>query len=529
MKKNIALTFAALTLLIAFAGCNKPEAVKPEPVKPDTPVTPVTPTPQEESEQVKTNRAVNFFAKNFYNLYYLWTEECYSKLSSWSDTGNPADGYAKYKYSADRWGFITDDYKSMNQAIEGVSTTPGMSGYFTNYKDTLAFCPKIVYPGTPADKAGIKRGDFFTSFDGKVVLCPGGSLSREGEARMYEIYESMYTKTVRYKYAGSSRTVSVTPVEMYEDPVVCHKVFDFNGKKVGYLFYDAFVLESVNPLLQVFREFEAEGVSELILDLRYNGGGDVIVEEVIASVLAPKAEVDAKSVFTRRVYNKELNAFYSESDPESLVSRFGREFSVTVDGRTILYDISDINLDIKKMHVIYTGDSASASEALVVGLKPYLDIQLYGENSFGKYCSCVLLPGESWYNMYKDDITEEQYANGMKYAKNWACYLTMSRFADKDGNTGNYPNGFSVAVSNRVKDAWYDPEQFGDPKEKMLAKVLSRAGYADSGAETGVSSSSIRPMLGDEPAEFLDTRIASKPVWGLDILPSSSLEPVGLR
>lgn len=529
MKKNIALPFAVLTLLFVFAACNKPEPVKPEPAKPETPVTPVTPTPAVESEQVKTNRAVNFFAKNFFNLYYLWTEECASRLNSWSDTGSPIDGYDKYKYSADRWGFITDDYKSISQAIEGVSTTPGMSGYFTNFNDTLAFCPKIVYPGTPADKAGVKRGDFFTSFDGKVVLCPGGSLSKVGEARMYEIYESMYSKTVRYKYAGSSRTVTITPVEMYEDPVVCHKVFDFDGKKVGYLFYDAFVLESVNPLLQVFREFEAEGVSELILDLRYNGGGDVIVEDVIASVLAPKAEVDAKSVFTRKVYNKDLSAYYSETDPESMVSRFDTEFSVNVDGRTILYDISDINLDIKKMHVIYTADSASASEALVVGLSPYLDIQLYGENSYGKYCSCILLPGETWYELYKDDITAEEYANGMEYAKNWACYLTMSRFADKDGNTGNYPDGFSIAASNRVKDAWYNPEQFGDPREKMLAKVLSRAGYVKSDAQAEVSSSAVRSMLGEEPAEFLDTRIASKPVWGLDILPVSTLEPVGLR
>ena len=496
---------AAIALFCSLAGCNKSDPVNPE-------------QGQKDSEKIATNKAVNFFAKNFFNQYYLWTKECSSNLTKWSDMGDPFEGYENYKYSADRWGFVTDDFNTMTQTIEGVSKTPGMSGYFTNYYDTLAFIPKIVYKDSPAAKAGIKRGDIFTGFDGKRIMCKGGSLSPGAEEEMYAVYNKIRGGTVELRYAESQKTVSVTAIEMYEDPIVCHKVFDFGGKKVGYLFYDAFVMDSVNPLLQVFREFESAGVSELILDLRYNGGGDVLVEEVMASVLAPKAEVEAKSVFTTKVYNAELNAYYEKNKPSELASHFSDKFEETLSGRTYLFDITDINLDIKKMYVIYTGSSASASEALVVGLNPYLDIELFGQQSYGKYCSCGLLSGKGWYDAYKDNLTDEQYKAGIKYASNWGAYVTMARFADKDGVTGNYPNGFPIDGRNQVTDEWRQPYQFGDPREQMLAKVLTNAGYVESGGTKAPDAC--------EPVVFLDTKMESRPVWGLEIIPF--VDPAGL-
>lgn len=498
IMRTLTRFFTAISLLSLLVGCHKSE-----PSTPDNPVSPEVDT------KIAINRAVNIFAKNFFNQYYLWTKECSSNLDKWKDSGDPFEGYENYKYYADRWGFVTDDYNSMTQAFEGVSTTPGMTGYFTSYYDTLAFVPKIVYKDTPAAKAGIKRGDVFTGFDGKRIMCKGGVLSPGAEEEMYAIYNKMQTGTVVLRYAETQKTVSVTAKETYEDPIVCHKVFDFGGKKVGYLFYDAFVMDSVNPILQVFREFESEGVSELILDLRYNGGGDVLAEEVIASAIAPKAEVDAKSVFTTKVYNTELNKYYKEKNPDELASHFSRTFEETIAGRKYLFDITDINLDIKKMYVIYTGSSASASEALVVGLGPYLDIELFGEQSYGKYCSCGLLSGKAWYDAYKEELTDEQYKAGIKYASNWGCYVTMARFADKNGVTGNYPNGFSIETENQVADAWSQPYQFGDPQEQMLAKVLVNAGYIEASGTKAAATS--------EPKIFLDTKMESMPVWGLEI------------
>lgn len=506
MNKTIAKVITALALVGFLTNCNKPEPSTPD--KPD-------PKPETETETTGTKaeyKAVNTFAKNFFNDYYLWTRECSSKLDKWKDTDDPIKGYKNYKHEADRWGFVTDDYASMFQTFEGVSKTPGMYGYFTNYYDTLAFIPKIVYKDSPAAKAGIKRGDIFTGFDGKLVMCRGGKLTESAEAEMNDFYHRMYSGTVTLRYSESQNTVKITAVEMYEDPVVCHKVFDFDGKKVGYLFYDAFVMDSINPLLQVFREFESAGVSELILDLRYNGGGDVFVENLIGSVLAPRAEVEAGSIFSTRVYNTALTQYYKKNNPEELSTPFATEFQLTEGNRKYMFNVFDINLDIKKLYVIYTGNSASASEGLIVGLGPYLDIELFGQQSYGKYCTCYLLSGEAWYKAYKDDLSEGQYNSGMKYAKNWGCYVTVARFADKNGVTGNYPDGFPIPEANQVEDEWREPYQFGDPKEKMLAKVLHEAGYS-----SYVSTETKAADQGSSHTIFLDTRLASRPVWGLDL------------
>ena len=81
---------------------------------------------------------------------------------------------------------------------------------------------------------------------------------------------------------------------MYENPIICDSVYEFNGKKVGYLAYTGFDLKSINPLIEIGKKFKAEGIEELVLDLRYNGGGYVITENVLASMFAPQEAVSSK-------------------------------------------------------------------------------------------------------------------------------------------------------------------------------------------------------------------------------------------
>lgn len=87
---------------------------------------------------------------------------------------------------------------------------------------------------------------------------------------------------------------------MYENPIICDSVYEFNGKKVGYLAYTGFDLKSINPLIEIGKKFKAEGIEELVLDLRYNGGGYVITENVLASMFAPQEAVSSKKVFEKK-------------------------------------------------------------------------------------------------------------------------------------------------------------------------------------------------------------------------------------
>ena len=112
------------------------------------------------------------------------------------------------------------------------------------------------------------------------------------------------------KYTSVEKSVSMQSVSMYEDPILMTKIFDCGGKKVGYLAYQSFTFESSLGLYEVCKEFKKEGISELILDMRYNGGGYVFTEEVLASMLAPEEEVKNGSVFETEVWNDDYMAYY---------------------------------------------------------------------------------------------------------------------------------------------------------------------------------------------------------------------------
>ena len=118
---------------------------------------------------------------------------------------------------------------------------------------------------------------------------------------------------------------------MYENPIICDSVYEFNGKKVGYLAYTSFDLKSINPLIEIGKKFKAEGIEELVLDLRYNGGGYVITENVLASMFAPQEAVSSKKVFEKEIYNSYLSESYQKQG-ESLETRFTTEFNYPESG-----------------------------------------------------------------------------------------------------------------------------------------------------------------------------------------------------
>ena len=139
--------------------------------------------------------------------------------------------------------------------------------------------------------------------------------------------------------------------------------------------------------------------------------------------------------------------------------------------------------------------SASASEALICDLYPYLDITLVGSRSHGKYCSGLIMGAEGFYDDYADQLGEEIADNGKKYAANWGLYVMYSRFADKNGETRCMPDGLVPDIE--VADDPLDGYDRGDPKETMLSSALKLCGYKDAAPSARQAPS--RPS-GLEPA-----------------------------
>ena len=485
LKKNVWMLFA-LMLPLGFAACSDSD----EPLK-------EVDTPEEEPQQPEDEKVqayqdekayANFFAYNAISDVYLWNQDITAALKSWTILGNPIETVknARYKENGkevDKWTLMTDSYSSMVGSSNGISTgTYGWGLQGINYVNYNTICAYVTYtyPGSPAEKAGLKRGDMILQINGKNIT----------SASYYDLY---YSDSIEIglgtfqngAFTPTGKTVKLEAKAMDEEPIIMTKVFDCGGKKVGYLHYTSFTFDSSLGLYEVCKQFKAEGISELILDLRYNGGGYVFTEEALASMLAPEAEVKNKSVFETEVWNDEYMAYYKEKGTD-LNTYFRTEYKQTYNNKMYNFNTSDANLGISKIYALVTESSASASESIIVGLLPYMDIEIIGKQTHGKYCTGIMWKGEDWfqelvdnYKANKLDFAEKnpKFADWKKYIGDWGLYVMINRYADKNGNNPCMPDGLTPDIE--ADDYFEEPYQLGDEREAMLHIALQRAGKTD--------------------------------------------------
>lgn len=274
----------------------------------------------------------NMFGKDVMSTFYYWCDEIGKDLDAWNIKTNtdPIGTVDRIRYHEgekfiDKWTMLTDDMDSFTSSVEGVSTTFGWSLSVYPVSATGNQCVaavNYVHAGTPAAEAGLDRGDI-------IVGLNGGNLTTENYLDLYYA-SSLKVDLGRFEAATNTiyplgKSVELTARTMYEDPVLCDSIYEFGGKKVGYLAYSSFDLHSIEKLVETAREFKAAGVEELVLDLRYNGGGYVITENVLASLFAPQEAVDQKLVFEQEDYNDYLTEEYRKLG-YSLETRFATEF-----------------------------------------------------------------------------------------------------------------------------------------------------------------------------------------------------------
>jgi len=219
-----------------------------------------------------------------------------------------------------------------------------------------------VEPLSPVAAAGLHRGDTVLSIDGKspaqVLAGDPAPASVAGVPRKFEIQDTQ----------GVTRTLQVTSQEYTVSPLAQVTTFDVKRKdgtqaKVGYLAYHQFVFYTDFELRDAFDRFRAEGVSELVVDLRYNGGGSVSVSRDLASYIG--GALTQGKVFARLRFN--------ESD-------LGNNFNFDYLDTTRAPGLPGLS----RVVVIAAGGTASASELLINGLKPFVPVVLVGQTTYGK-------------------------------------------------------------------------------------------------------------------------------------------------
>lgn len=495
--------FLFLPIFLILAACSG--NIEPDP----TPVDPEKEDGQSTDKEVSDERfAANYFAYNVVSTYYLWCDECADAIKTWQTDDDPVQKVKSMRLKdssgkdIDKWTEMLEDPDEFIGAVEGTEKTCGFDFslfWYDSSHTRLVPVVNFVYAGSPAEKAGLKRGDGIMTVNGKQLLSSN---------YIDIIYDDILgDKTISLELNGGKK-VSLTPVEMYEDPVNIYKTFDVAGSKIGYMHYTSFGVSSYPGLTEACSFFKKEGVKTLILDLRYNGGGSVLAEQTLASMLAPESVVQAKKVFLKTIYNKQLTDAWGEES-----ETFETEYDFTYNKKRYAYSIKDAVIGLEHIYVIMNSDSsASASEAVVCGLLPYTDVKVVGTGSHGKYCGGYIMSGRDWYNDNKKYIKEEYYNKGRVAIGTWGIYVMVSKYADCNGNTPCMPNGFSPDVY--VEDDPLDGHQLGDPEETMLAAALKAA----TGTKSSLSREASRASSAMVRAEGKDVR---KRGFGIRILPQA--------
>jgi C-terminal peptidase prc len=224
--------------------------------------------------------------------------------------------------------------------------------------DGLEMRVSEVFPESPAAEAGLKRGDRIVKIDGRTIA---EIAEADQIATAFGPHEEGLEVTVEWRpVEGPPRKATMTKRVVTIPPVTVTKLFEVDGRKVGYVSFRTFVEPSVEALDQAFTALRDAGATELVLDLRYNGGGLVSVAQHLASLIAGQ-KVNGK-VFAEYVHNdrhKELNS-------------------------KLRFEPKTNALNVTRLIVITTRASASASELIVNGLRPYLPVVTVGDRTYGK-------------------------------------------------------------------------------------------------------------------------------------------------
>ena len=251
------------------------------------------------------------------------------------------------------------------------------------FLDGVGLAPMGVYPGSPADRAGVGRGDFILAVNGQEIT------ESNYLTMAYEVLYPSSGSSVEVYVMGQQEPVTLEAVSLDPTPIVHHEVIDFGGARVGYLVYDSFNAAYDEDLLSVLGEMKSAGVTDLILDLRYNGGGHVITSNMLCSCIAGTA-TDGK-VYQYYRYNDDRMATPTVTAQETgnrydeSVNRFAEDFYGTRGSNYYYNNLGDFALELDRLYVIISENTASASEAVINSLRGIdIPVTLIGTRSNGK-------------------------------------------------------------------------------------------------------------------------------------------------
>ena len=312
----------------------------------------------------------NLFVRNTLQDIYLWYRELPDPNTALFDSPEAYLDAVRFRPLDESFSYITTESASDAFFSDSQFIGLGIGLKFEGQELRLT----EVYPQSPAQDGGLRRGFRILAINGTSVedLIARGEL---GDA--FGPSEIGLRATVRYRDLQGAEGEAAMVKRLVTIPTVSDtRVIDVDGKKVGYLVFRNFVTPSNAALNAAFTQLRAEGATELVLDMRYNGGGLVSVAQNLGGLMGGAAT--AGQTFVHFVHN-DKNAFRDT---------------------TYLFPTLAASLSLSRAVVITTRASASASELVINSLRPFMPVTVVGDATYGKpvgqygfrFCGKILFP-----------------------------------------------------------------------------------------------------------------------------------------
>ena len=353
---------------------------------------------EESTPLLSDNEYVNKWIYEEMDEWYLWRDQMpnESKLNRGADpeTFFKSLLYAnESRFEGHYLSRIENNYNDLPTSSKADSNVPSSSLGFEyipvrieSSGSSLVLVVVYVHKNTNAATQGIKRGDVILEVDGKPITVDNYTTLLSGS-------KSNYTLTINdYKEKKTiDLAITVTP-DYEENPIFLDSIYIEGNRKIGYLVYNQYEFgnSSTRPydveLAQKFTKFQQQGVTDLILDLRYNLGGYVASAQALCSALVPNRS--SKDIFEIKSYNSIKQAKF-DALPDGNAEKTSYLYDYFVDNVTgskgqSLASIPNLGDQLDNIYVLGTTNTASASELTINALRAYRSVVLVGETTTGK-------------------------------------------------------------------------------------------------------------------------------------------------
>ena len=377
---------------------------------------------------------------NLANDRFSSTEEYGNYLNSYSAPEELFESLIYDRHTTDRFSFIVDDYIAWEQLNEGSSIANGLR-YFFNGSSILAI--RLVVPNSPADLAGLKRGQYIIQVDGSNINEGNVNdlLSQDTYTLHFADYNDNGTPETNDDYfTANGITQTLTKTLITDNPVYQTTIIDLDGEKLGYILYNRFNSNFNTQLNDAFGNFKSANIKHLVIDLRYNPGGVVNTASLLGSMVTGQFN---GQIFSKLVYNDELQQFNNNYN-----------FVNSFDGNAI----NSLSLD--KIYVLTTNSSASASELLINSLKQYITVVQVGDYTYGK-TQASLTVYDSPDFLSKDNINPNH------------TYAMQPLVANSINVNNQAVPGNGLPPDIEQFESFYNLGSFGDVNEPLLARAIA--------------------------------------------------------